>query len=136
MNRLIFLLLMTALSSSVTAQEKPFVAWLPNLNRPELSIEVWSDPAAQTSFIWRLVSGSNVLTEMKQPPLPDGFVVNFGECKIDGVLRNDVLAIVKHSQGIEWSENIHQLWVANVETKSFVLHTSKGTICRSEDYGI
>ncbi len=68
---LIFILLQT---TTIQANEKPFVSWLisPGLKNSPI-IEIWPNKSPN-KFIWRLVTnGGETLTEMNQPSIPNGY---------------------------------------------------------------
>jgi hypothetical protein len=135
----VFLAVLTiVLSSSAVAQAKPFAGWLLDPSRSGgASIEVWPDPANPRKFTWRLVAPDRALVaEMPQPDVPRGLTVNFGQCKVSGVLRQDVLAFVKHRKRQEWSHDVRRVWVADLDAKAFVPHDPKGVACRNEGYGV
>lgn len=88
-------------------------------------------------FVWRLVSSRGVLlAEMEQPVVPSGYTVNYGECKVNGVLRQDVIAIVRHTQRREWSSDLRGFWFADGKAKAFIKAQPKQVMCRNEGYGV
>lgn len=138
MKRALLAILTFGFSLSILAQGKPFAGWLLNPSRPGgASIEVWADPANPKNFTWRLVAaGGALLAEMKQPDVPRGLTVNLGQCKVSGLLRQDVLALVKHRKGEEWSPDVRSVWVADPDARAFVPHNPRGVACHNEGYGV
>jgi hypothetical protein len=125
-------------TSSVVAQQKPETAWLiypDQQNSPAL--EIWARPSLKQEFVWRLVTHEHtVLAEMREPPLPMGFSFNQGQCKIEGKLRHDVIAMVKHSEAEQWSKHISRVWVANPLIKSFATIRTRRVVCLNEGWGV
>lgn len=123
------------LTGAALAQPKPFVSWLISpSNSTSAAVEIWPDGK---SFVWRLVSShGETLVEMKQPVTPRGYTINYGECKVNGVFRQDVIAIVRHIENREWSKDIHSLWFPDAKAKSFIKGDPRQATCRNEDYGI
>ena len=134
-SRLAFILIAAIIASSVFAQPKPFVSWLISPKDPtSAGVEVWPNGK---SFIWRLISPrGEILAEMKQPAIPAGHTVNYGECIVNGEIRQDVIAIVRHFDRREWSNDIHSLWFADANARAFIKGDSRQVKCRNEDYGI
>ena len=86
---------------------------------------------------WRLKSRrGQVLAAMTQPALPSGHTVNYGQCKVAGLLRDDVLAFVRHEPGAKWSTNVFKLWIANPATRAFEVAKTEGVSCLNEGYGV
>lgn len=126
------------LSTSVTAHPEADVAWLifPQV-RPSAAVEVKASRPNSHERVWRLISADRkILAEMPQPSIPAGYGINYGECKIDGVLRHDILAFVKHRQNLEWSRNVRRLWQADPVAGKFRPVTSSNVECRNEGYGV
>lgn len=139
MGRRLVLILITALVAGVGfAQPKPFVAWLVSpAESSSASVEVWPAPRDRLLFVWRLVSAhGTMLAEMKQPVVPSGYTVNYGECKVNGVLRQDVIAFVRHTERREWSSDIRDFWFADTKAKAFIKARPKRVTCRNEGYGV
>jgi hypothetical protein len=134
--RALLAILTVGLSLNVVA--KPFAAWLVDPSRSGgASIEVRPDPENPNNYTWRLVAGDGaLLATMKQPDVARGLTVNFGQCKISGLLRHDVLALVKHRKGKEWSEDVRSVWVADPSARAFVPHNPKRVACRNEGHGV
>jgi hypothetical protein len=133
------LIIISALVAEVCfAQPKPFVAWLVSpADSNGASIEVWPTLNNKRAFVWRLLSsGGTLLAEMKQPALPSGYTVNYGECKINGVLRQDVIAIVRHAEQREWSSDLRGFWFADEKARAFIKAQPKQVQCRNEGYGV
>ena len=131
-----FVLLSLILCISIAnADEKPFVAWLiyPHIaNSPVL--EVWR---FSYGSVWRFnKNDKSQIAEIKEPPLTPGYTFNYGECKINHQLRNDMIAMVKHTDGREWSEQVLNIWIADPAAKSFTKTSGEGVSCRNESYGI
>jgi hypothetical protein len=126
-----------AVGLNAQAQTKPHAAWL--IQPTELAspaVEVWRSETTNR-LVWRLVSSDGkVLAEMPQPTVPRGFTVNFGQCKLEGMLRDDVLVIVRHKSGQEWSSAVKGVWLAEPRTKAFVALGSQNVECRNESYGV
>lgn len=77
-----------------------------------------------------------IIASMPVPRLPKGYELNHGECQFDGVIRNDIIAIVRHSSKKEISYDVLNAWVADPETKSFRPISVKGLSCINTGYGI
>ncbi len=130
---LIFILLQT---TTIQANEKPFVSWLisPGLKNSAI-IEIWPNKSPN-KFIWRLVTnGGETLTEMNQPSIPNGYTYNQGQCHIDGVFRWDVIVSVLHSNKPK-SEIFHEVWAVLPSEKIFKKIKPKKVSCINESYGI
>ncbi|WP_127478453.1 hypothetical protein [Sulfurivermis fontis] len=139
MGRRLILTLFTAFVAGVSfAQPKSFVIWLVTpAESSSASVEVWPAPGDRQSFVWRLVSaGGTILAEMKQPVVPPGYSVNYGDCKVNGVLRHDVIAFVRHAESREWSSDIHSFWFVDAKAKAFTKSRPKQVTCRNEGYGV
>lgn len=86
---------------------------------------------------FRLVtSGDILLATMPVPELPAGYEFNHGECRLDGVIRNDIIAMVRHKDDGEWSTDILKAWIADPVAKEFRPFPVKGIICLNIGYGI
>lgn len=86
---------------------------------------------------WRLVShDGSLIVEIPQPSLKRGYIFNLGEYRIDGVLRQDLIASVRHVVTIEWSADVSELWIADPKKKRFVRRGGNGVRCRNEGYGV
>lgn len=87
--------------------------------------------------LFRIVDYSGkTIASMPVPRLPKGYELNHGECQLDGVIRNDIVAIVRHSSEKEISYDVLNAWVADPETKSFRPISVKGLSCFNTGYGI
>ena len=136
--RALVLIVTAEISLGVTAQDKPFAAWVLDPTKSSgTSIEVWPDQENPKTFAWRIVApNGDLLATMKQPEVPRGLAVNFGQCKVAGVLRDDIFALVKHHKAKEWSLDVRSGWVADPGVKAFVPRIPKGVVCRNEGYGV
>ena len=126
-------LILILLSSTEIAFAANHIAWL-------IHPSAKNSPAIELSTkegLWRLLGGDRtLLVEMKAPPLKKGYVLNFGDCRIEGVLRHDFVAMVRHKPGREWSPEVFAIWIADPEKKKFRRQPGKGVECRNELYGI
>jgi len=138
MKRPLFAICILGFAAVVMAQAKPFAAWaLRPKQAAGYSVEVWRNANDRQRFAWRLVApDGNVVAAMPQPVVPPGYVVNHGECRVAGVLRHDVLALVKHRSKVEWSGDIRAVWIASPEAKAFSPRSPAGVVCRNEGYGV
>ena len=137
-NRLTFALIGALATQACFAQSMPYVSWLIDPGESSSAkIEVWPAPTPIKNYVWRLLSSDGViLAEMPQPDIPSGYTVNYGECNIDGVLRHNVIAIVRHTEKREWSKDVLSMWLANAEAKSFAKGSTHQATCRNERYGV
>lgn len=112
-------------------------AWLIHPGAAESpAVEVSPAPSAG-SVTWRLVSRQGeVLAEMAQPPVPAGYSLNLGQCRVAGVLRQDVLAFVRHAPARPWSTQVIALWIADPAGRAFVVAETEGVACLNEGYGV
>ena len=95
--------------------------------------EIWYP----TDKLWVLWARSGMLlATMPVPDLQAGYKYNYGECKVDSVLRNDIIAAVKHRSNMEWSTDVALVWVIDPNKASFVPIPSRGVICRNDGYGV
>lgn len=111
-------------------------SWLinPSVNN-SAAIEIHSKESE--GRVWRLVLRDKTLVaEMRQPIVPKGFEFNYGQCKIAGVIRDDLIAVVKHNPKVEWSEQVLDAWFADVAGRKFVHHYPVGMTCRNEGFGL
>jgi len=81
-------------------------------------------------------SDGNIIASMPVPKLPEGYEFNHGECRLNGIPRNDIIAIVRHSSEKELSTDVLNAWIADPETKSFRPVSVKGLSCFNTGYGI
>lgn len=134
--RLAFLLLFVV--TGVGAQTKPEVAWLIYPEGPRgPAIEVWASSPGSKQFVWRLMSSEGVqLVEMPEPPKPQGYSYNHGQCKVAGRLRYDVIALVKHSEGRQWSRDVSRLWIASPDKRAFLPADTRDVSCLNEGWGV
>jgi len=125
-------------AKSALAQSEQDVGWLiypQSAFSP--SVEVTYTHSKTHLGIWRLKSADNkLLAEMTQPVLPDGYVMNFGNCLISGLQRDDVIAFVKHREGVEWSSNVHRLWLVAPVSRKFQPAKTDNVKCRNEGFGL
>jgi hypothetical protein len=128
----------TALAlASGTVDAKPWAAWLidPASNNG-IAIEILDDPAMKEG-IWRLVTREGMeLTRLAGAKVPKGYSLNLGQCQIDGTLRHDFVAIVKHSSRNQWSSNVYSAWKADPNAKLFAPMETKGMVCLNEGFGL
>ncbi|WP_395668973.1 hypothetical protein [Rhodoferax sp.] len=138
MRRLTNTLIFALMAGTCFAQAKPFASWLISPGETKsAAVEVWPETSGEKQSFWRLVSSSGtILAEMKQPMVPSGYTLNYGECKVSGVLRYDTIAIVRHSSQKEWSSDLRGVWIPDENAKSFVKAQSKLVKCRNESYGV
>jgi hypothetical protein len=125
------LVLLAVAQCSVAGQQ---TAWLiyPGVAGSPLIERSTDKPAT-----WRLKSRQGqILAELKQPALPNGYTVNLGQCKMAGVLRDDVLAFVRHEPGLQWSHKVAKLWIADPAKRAFETSRTEGVSCLNESYGV
>lgn len=93
-------------------------AWLafPEKKATPLIQEV--DCGGKKLFRLKSHEGSTI-AEMPFPEIPQGFEINRGDCRLDGKLRYDIIAVVKHRNDTEISKNIHKAWIADPVSCSF-----------------
>ncbi len=133
------LLLVLIYVSAATAQHRPETAWLiyPQMKGDSPRIEIWATSGGSSRFVWRLkASNGSLLAEVPEPTPKKTYSFNQGECRIDGVLRWDIVAMVKHSEKREWSQQVEQVWIADPNNKRFVIRDGRGVECRNESYGV
>lgn len=120
------------------AQEDLYAAWLLHDRRADgPSVQVWRESETSTVYHWRLIAGDGaLLARMDHPRIPMGYTLNFGECRIAGKLRQDVLAIVRHRPKREWSADVRAVCVASPRQLAFVRRSPQGVTCRDEGFGI
>jgi hypothetical protein len=120
-------------ASAAGAQEKNFVAWLiyPQIRGSAvITLPTKNGP-------WRLVApDKSLIAEMKQPALKDGYSFNYGNCRVDGVLRQDLIAMVRHAANKQWSRDVSSIWIADPAAKKFVRRDPRGVDCKNERYGV
>jgi hypothetical protein len=125
--------ILVAVSGNAIAQKQDYVGWLiyqGEKQSPAIELPTERGP-------WRLVHHDGTLiAEMPQPPLKKGYSFNFGECRIDGLSRNDIIAMVRHSKAVEWSKDVAAVWVSDPKAKQFVARRGRGVECRNEGYGV
>ena len=124
---------------AVMAQPRPEAAWLiyPQMKGDSPRIEIWANSGVSSRFVWRLkASNGSLLTEIPEPTLKKAYSFNQGECRIDGILRWDIVAMVKHEESSEWSKHVEQIWIADPNSRRFIARDGRGVECRNENYGI
>ena len=127
------LLSLALIFGAVEAKDKSFVGWLiypTQAGSPSIELPTDRGP-------WRLLRPDGVLiVEMGQPRLKPGYTFNFGECRIGGVIRHDLVAMVRHVKAREWSKEIEVVWIADPKAGSFIAQSGKNIECRNEGYGV
>jgi len=125
---------LAVIAGSALAQKQSYGGWLiyPR-ERPSPIIELPTEKGP-----WRLLRHDrSLIVEMPQPPLKKGYTWNHGECRIDGVFRHDLIAMVKYSNGPgwDWSKDVAALWIADPKAKRFVPHPVRGVECNNQSSG-
>ena len=125
-----------SVASSAAATEgcKEFVGWLiypGNKNSPSLEEE---HCGSHKEWILKNKAGA-VVDQMPVPGLPKGTVFNYGQCRVNGIYRDDIIAIVAHSARVEWSGKIRKAWLVSPELK-IVGASTAGVECHNEGYGV
>jgi hypothetical protein len=127
------LLALIAYSASTLAKDQSYAGWqiYPGAKgSPTIELPTGQGP-------WRLLHhDGSLIVEIPQPSLKRGYIFNFGECRIDGVLRQDLIASVRHVATVEWSEDVSEIWIADPKEKRFVRRGGNGVRCRNEGYGV
>jgi hypothetical protein len=77
----------------------------------------------------------NIIARLPVPALPAGSRFNYGQCELNGALRNDVIAIVRHNKEIEWSSDVSHAWLVDPLAKAIKPIPTTGLSCRYEGYG-
>ena len=135
----LFLSILTPITTNaeIPLGGKEFVGWLIYQDdRADTSPSV-SEIRFQKEKLWVLRNKKgNLLASMRVPDLSKGFEYNYGNCKVDGVYRNDVIAVVKHRRNKEWSSVVNRSWIIDPTKPGFESVTPKGIICRNEGYGV
>jgi hypothetical protein len=134
MTILSYVLLSLALTSgAVVAKNQNFAGWLiypTQAGSPSIELPTERGP-------WRLLRPDGVLiVEMGQPRLKPGYTFNFGECRIGGVIRHDLVAMVRHVKAREWSKEVEAVWIADPKAGRFIAQSGKNFDCRNEGYGV
>src|SRR5688572_17067481 len=113
-------LLVTLTVEIASANARPFVTWLLEPKRTDsASMEVWE--ASKGERVWRIVApGGVVIAQMDQPAAQPGYVFNWGDCKIGGDMEHGVIAVVRHTENQEWSEDIVAAWLADSGKGRFI----------------
>jgi hypothetical protein len=114
---------------------KMFVGWLiaPE-QHPSPSVDEIRYPDRK---LWVLRSAEGVVVAiMRVPSLRKGFEYNYGDCKLSGLNRMDVIASVRHQRYAEWSSAVDRAWVIDPTNAEFRAISPKGIICRNESYGV
>ena len=125
--------------SAAIAQNRPKAAWLiyPQMRGDSPRIEIWATPGRPSAFVWRLkASNGLLLAELAEPTPKETYSFSQGECRIDGVLRWDIIAMVKHSENKEWSQQVEQVWIADPINKRSVVRDGRNVECLNEGYGV
>lgn len=127
------LLFFVLFSDSSFAKQQNFVEWLiypAQAESPGIELPTESGP-------WRLLrADGSLLAEMHQPRLKPGYSFNFGQCRINGFIRDDMIAMVRHVKVREWSKDVITVWIADPKTGRFTVHTGRNIECRNEGYGV
>ncbi|MBI2746250.1 MAG: hypothetical protein HYX45_11760 [Burkholderiales bacterium] len=127
------LLSLALISSAVVAKDQNFVGWLiypTQAGSPSIELPTERGP-------WRLLRpDGSLIVEMTQPRLKPGYTFNFGECRIGGVIRHDLVAMVRHVNAREWSKEVEAVWIADPEARHFIAQFGKNIECRNEGYGV
>ncbi|MBI2744211.1 MAG: hypothetical protein HYX45_01385 [Burkholderiales bacterium] len=127
------LLSLALISGAVVAKNQNFVGWLiypTQAGSPSIELPTERGP-------WRLLRpDGTLLAEMAQPRLKLGYTFNFGECRIGGVIRHDLVAMVRHVNTREWSKEVVTAWIADPKAGRFISLSGRGIECRNEGYGI
>jgi hypothetical protein len=125
--------LLVLVAGHALAQNRSFVGWLiyPGQKQsPAIDLPTQQGP-------WRLVRHDrSLIAEMPQPPLRNGYTFNFGECRVSGAVRHDLIAMVRHSKAREWSNDVAAVWVAEPNAGQFMARKIEGIECRNEGYGV
>jgi hypothetical protein len=82
-----------------------------------------------------LTEQHNIIARLPVPALPAGSRFNYGQCELNGALRNDVIAIVRHNKEIEWSSDVSHAWLVDPLAKAIKPIPTTGLSCRYEGYG-
>lgn len=138
MKRYAFILSILAFTpSQVLATTKPETAWLIYPSKKESpAVEIWRAKTKANEFVWRLLShDGRIIAKMKEPHTPKAYAFNYGQCRVNGILRDDILAIVKHNESIEWSLDVQDAWLADPKAEAFIRVPAKGIECLNEGYG-
>lgn len=77
-----------------------------------------------------------IIASMPLPEIRAGYEFSRGECRLNGIIRNDVIAVVRHGEGSEWSVDVLKAWVADPVARAFVPLPVKGLACLNIGYGI
>jgi len=127
------LLSLALISGAVVAKDQNFVGWLiypTQAGSPRIELPTERGP-------WRLLRpDGELIVEMAQPRLKPGYTFNFGECRIGGVIRHDLVAMVRHVNAREWSKEVEAVWIADPKTGRFIAQSGKNIECRNEGYGV
>lgn len=81
-------------------------------------------------------SSGKTIASMPLPELRPGYEFSRGECRLNGIIRHDIIAVVKHGEDTEWSVDVINAWVADPLAKAFVPMPVKGLACLNIGYGI
>lgn len=127
------LLSLALISGAVDAKDQNFVGWLiypTQAGSPSIELPTERGP-------WKLLRPDGTLiVVMAQPRLKPGYIFNFGECRIAGVIRHDLVAMVRHVNAREWSKEVEAVWIADPKEGRFIVQSSKDIECRNEGYGV
>ena len=128
---------LAALSAGPCSATTPRTAWLIYPGVPESPAIDGSSKMPSDNVTWRLKSRQGkVSVEKTQPRVPTGYAINFGQCKVDGEIRDDLLAFVRHAPGRQWSTQLSSLWIADPARRSFRVAKTEGVTCLNEGYGV
>ncbi|MEK8051463.1 hypothetical protein AACH10_14515 [Ideonella sp. DXS22W] len=131
------LLAMCLMSAASIAETKPWANWLIRREAGDgWSVEITNDSRTGSGH-WRLLdAASTEVARLAAPPLPKGHDLNLGQCKINGQLRDDVIAIVQHRKGVEWSRSVAKAWIADPKARAFSPTPTQAITCRNEGVGL
>jgi hypothetical protein len=71
------------------------------------------------------------LAKMPVPALAAGETFNYGECVARETLHHDIVAMVKHQPGQEWSSEVSQAWKIRGTGPYFTPLRVRGIRCRN-----
>jgi hypothetical protein len=127
------LLFLVLFSDSTIAKQQNFAGWLiypEQAQSPGIELPTERGP-------WRLLrADGSLLAEMHQPRLKPGYTFNFGQCRINGFIRDDMIAMVRHVKVSEWSKDVMTVWIADPKTGRFNVQSGRNIECRNEGYGV
>jgi hypothetical protein len=132
---LVFLSLFSAGQADADSTCTTFVGWLLYQNDAHSPIAKELRCNGERFFVLEGRNGE-VIARMMAPVLPNGFSFNYGRCKVNGVLRDDVIASVRHRQKQEWSRSISRVWLLDPKPPGFKVVKPAQIECRNEGYGV